>query len=287
MAQYEPIGLKSGIATTLGTDTLRADLSGLAGLVTAATAVGDACQLSGALTIAAMPWAINTDGPFIDVNGFKGILAVLSNNIGQQIYKWSMTGDGSQATVLNMCNSYNMADTVIPWTSVWSDQTSPAARAAMFNCNYWGNATGRLANVADKQVSAQPDDQFLRDCLAQLRAVRVDSLAELPAGVTDLSMIRVLVTGAGGNLVTLRPGSSGARDAHHSCGNAGTRRVVDARVFAPGAFPRLPWIAGTMTLCDLRGRVIWSGNPGDPRAAGAVRGAVGSSRGMMVVGTVR
>jgi len=57
MAQYEPIGLKSGIATTLGTDTLRADLSGLAGLTTAAPAAGDACQLSGALTIAP---AVNT-----------------------------------------------------------------------------------------------------------------------------------------------------------------------------------------------------------------------------------
>jgi len=57
MAQYEPIGIKSGIATTLGTDTLRADLSGLAGLTTAAPAAGDACQVSGALTIAP---AVNT-----------------------------------------------------------------------------------------------------------------------------------------------------------------------------------------------------------------------------------
>jgi hypothetical protein len=57
MAQYEPIGLKSGFATNLGTDTLRADLSAVAGLTTAAPAAGDACQISGALTITP---AVNT-----------------------------------------------------------------------------------------------------------------------------------------------------------------------------------------------------------------------------------
>jgi hypothetical protein len=65
MAQYEPIGLKSGIATTLGTDTLRADLSGLAGLVTAAPAAGDACQLSGALTIA--PAVCTSANPIVGI----------------------------------------------------------------------------------------------------------------------------------------------------------------------------------------------------------------------------
>jgi len=52
MAQYDPLVLKAGIPTVLGSETLRADLSALAGLTTAGLNAGDACRVSGAMTLA-------------------------------------------------------------------------------------------------------------------------------------------------------------------------------------------------------------------------------------------
>jgi hypothetical protein len=58
LAQYDPTAVKTGIPTVLGTDTARADRIAAAGLTTAALATGDACQVSGALT---MQKALNTE----------------------------------------------------------------------------------------------------------------------------------------------------------------------------------------------------------------------------------
>jgi len=55
--QYDPIAIKSGILTVLGTDSLRADRLAAAGLTITGPASGDACQVSGALTLGK---AVNT-----------------------------------------------------------------------------------------------------------------------------------------------------------------------------------------------------------------------------------
>jgi hypothetical protein len=55
--QYDPIAIKSGILTVLGTDTLRADRLAAAGLTITGPVSGDACQVSGALTLGK---AVNT-----------------------------------------------------------------------------------------------------------------------------------------------------------------------------------------------------------------------------------
>jgi hypothetical protein len=57
MAQYESFGIKAGILTAFGTDTLRADLTTLGGMTTTTLVSGDACQVSGAMTV--VP-AVNT-----------------------------------------------------------------------------------------------------------------------------------------------------------------------------------------------------------------------------------
>lgn len=51
MAQYDPIAIKSGIPTVLGTDTLRDDRVAIAGMTTTGLTAGDVCQVSGALTL--------------------------------------------------------------------------------------------------------------------------------------------------------------------------------------------------------------------------------------------
>jgi len=49
--QYDPLVIKSGLAGVLDTDTLRADLIAHAGLTTTGLTAGDACQVSGNLTL--------------------------------------------------------------------------------------------------------------------------------------------------------------------------------------------------------------------------------------------
>jgi len=51
MGQYDGLVIKSGIPTIIGVDTLRADRGAPAGLTTTGLASGDACQVSGALTL--------------------------------------------------------------------------------------------------------------------------------------------------------------------------------------------------------------------------------------------
>ena len=51
MAQFDPIAVKTGIPSVLGTDAARADKIGVAGLTTAALVTGDACQVTAALTM--------------------------------------------------------------------------------------------------------------------------------------------------------------------------------------------------------------------------------------------
>jgi hypothetical protein len=63
--QYDPIAIKSGILTILGTDTLRADRLAAAGLTITGPVSGDACQVSGALTLGK---AVNTStSPIVGV----------------------------------------------------------------------------------------------------------------------------------------------------------------------------------------------------------------------------
>ena len=164
----------------------------------------DLAHKSGTLTIAAMPWAVNTDGPFVSTDGFSGTATLLCNNIGQRIYRWNISGDGSRCRFLSLCNSFNMASRDLDSADAWDDESAPAAQTAMLNCNYWGNKTGRLANVSNKKTGAEPDDAFIRECLAPLRGLRLDPLTPRKPEVTDLKLIRVIVTGAGGTLVHLR-----------------------------------------------------------------------------------
>ena len=70
MGQYDPITIKSGILTALGTDSLRAERLGSLGLTTTGLASGDACQISGALTLQK---AVNTStSPIIGV--YDGVI---------------------------------------------------------------------------------------------------------------------------------------------------------------------------------------------------------------------
>jgi len=71
MSQYDSLVIKSGIPTVIGTDTLRADRGAPAGLTTTGLASGDACQISGALTLQK---AVNTStSPIIGIyDGVSG-----------------------------------------------------------------------------------------------------------------------------------------------------------------------------------------------------------------------
>ncbi len=164
----------------------------------------DLAGKSGALTIAAMPWAVNTDNSFLSVSGFAGRFAFLCNNVGQRIYRLNVAGDGSRCRFLSVCNSFNMAKQAVGAADVWADDSSPNGSAALLNCNYWGDKTGQIQNVSDKKPGGEPDDQFIRNALEQLRAVQIQPLTARAPGLTDVKLIRVRITGAGGKLVDIR-----------------------------------------------------------------------------------
>jgi hypothetical protein len=71
MAQYDPIVVKAGIPTIVGTDTLHCDLNAKAGLTTTAVVSGDACQMNGDNVLAK---AVNTSAaPIVGIyDGVSG-----------------------------------------------------------------------------------------------------------------------------------------------------------------------------------------------------------------------
>ncbi|HEY5914905.1 MAG TPA: glycosyl hydrolase family 28-related protein [Verrucomicrobiae bacterium] len=164
----------------------------------------DLAGRSGVLTVAAMPWAVNTRNALLSLAGFSGTFAFLANNIGQQIYRLDVAGEGANCRFLCLCNSFNMAKADVTAENVWADSSKPAAQAALANCNYWGDKTGQIPNIHAKQVGAEPDESFIRNSLRQLRSVRIEPLTNRPAGVTDVQITRLRVAGAGGKLVQIR-----------------------------------------------------------------------------------
>lgn len=95
--QYDPIVPKSGILTVLGSDTLRADRVGSA-FTTTGLAAGDACQVSGALTLGK---AVNTStSPIVGIyDGETG--AVVRKGVVVATFKSGLTLANGDAVYLS------------------------------------------------------------------------------------------------------------------------------------------------------------------------------------------
>jgi hypothetical protein len=101
MAQYDPIAIKSGIPTVIGTDTLRDDRIAVAGLdtTTNSLAAGDVCQVDS--TALRMRKAVNTSiSPIVGVyDGISG--SVVRKGIVVATFKSGVTLADGDAVYLS------------------------------------------------------------------------------------------------------------------------------------------------------------------------------------------
>ncbi len=167
---------------------------------------------SGKLTIAAYRFAITPSSvPLFSLAGFRGTATFLasafyngySEHSDESIY-FRLTGDGRDCRVLSAANSFGTASSITP-ERTWRDATDPPAAAVLLSCE--GGAVNQpktsIPNVVNQVPDAEPDPQFLRDCLAQLRALRLGPPDTRPAGVTDVKLLRVIMAG-GADTTVLR-----------------------------------------------------------------------------------
>ena len=164
---------------------------------------------SGALTIAAYRFAI-TPGPtpLFSLDGFRGTATFVANelyngyNADDASIFFRLAGNGRNCKVLNACNGFSAVNATTV-AETWRDTTDPAAQAVMLNCEGGGvnKPKTNLPNVVNKVADATPDPQFIRDALADLRAIRLDPPTTRPEGVTDVKLIRVTMGGGGGTTV--------------------------------------------------------------------------------------
>ena len=138
--------------------------------------------------------------PTFTVDGFRGRFSYLLNLQGRLTVtaptNWfNFLGDGSAGSALialNVFGSSQPGEVVI-------DDGAPAAQVG-----YTLNSYSLQTSFAG-QVGVEPSDDFLREQLSLLRAMRLEAPTARAAGVTDVKIFRVAATpGRGGNGVEIR-----------------------------------------------------------------------------------
>jgi len=163
-----------------------------------------------------LTWACNndavdkyTDTPF-RIRGFNGTVCAVANSMwpnGDAVPMFDISGDGSHCRVLSMCNFLGGGrDPNVSIDHLWKDTSNPPAQAATTHCQgifsawHWHD----VANVTRQVRDVQPDSQFIRDCLQQLRALRLEPPTNRKESVTDIKIIRVSIdVGTGRNGVVM------------------------------------------------------------------------------------
>jgi hypothetical protein len=170
LAQYDPIVIKGGFPTILGTDTCRADLTAKAGLTTAAVVDGDACQISAALT---MQKALNTED--------SAVVGVYDGTSG------SIVKDG--VVVANMAPGVVLANGDVVYLS--------ATAGALTNVKPTTDMlheVGVVVDAATSKVLLQTKPVVVRPTLMLMMDARSESLIlptkyEMPLPTTDAELV--------------------------------------------------------------------------------------------------
>jgi len=140
--------------------------------------------------------------PLLSIDGFRGTCTIVASSLDDRNDAYvHLKGDGRGANVLLACSDFVAGGKGAHPHDAWSDKTSPQAPAAMFGCNG--------ASVAGGKAGALPDRSVLLRMLEPLRSVRIEPPTDRPAGVTDVKLFRVLVTGGDGKdavRITAAPG---------------------------------------------------------------------------------
>jgi hypothetical protein len=187
---------------------------------------------SGTLCIDAtrFSYATSTNAATIGADNFHGLFTLATCMLmpveTKETCRFELRGDGSDASVLAINNQFWVH---LPGTSaetVWRNLARPPARGGLVGCNI--NTSNKqaapkgfefLANVGDNPDPAKSksgsgplddqggvDDATILKHLAPLRQADVWLPTEMPTGVTDVRIHRVMVTGGRPAAVEIRAG---------------------------------------------------------------------------------
>ncbi|MHB9133699.1 MAG: glycosyl hydrolase family 28-related protein [Armatimonadota bacterium] len=166
---------------------------------------------TGMLIIDATRFSYKTSAekPLIEVDGFKGDFALLTNLLlpvdSKFTARFEMKGDGKDANVLCMNNIFWVNEEGVTADKVWLNTANPPAKGALLRCNMNGGVIKGGFGYLDDRGAV--DNAFITRILKPLREARVWLPVEGKPGVTNVQFHRViLATGKDGVGVELRAG---------------------------------------------------------------------------------
>ena len=153
---------------------------------------------SGSLSLASMYWSANSQYPTVRAQSFPGTLTILNSALNPWLSTspfMSLTGDGSQTNILSAGNF--LATSVDAGALAAADQTNPLGQISQIINSNAGIPAGKsdLPAITNDVVGAQPAPAFVENQLALLRTIDTTAAVAEPAGVTDVKLLRVSVSG--------------------------------------------------------------------------------------------
>jgi Ca2+-binding RTX toxin-like protein len=152
---------------------------------------------SGSLSLASMFWTAHSDYPTVRAQSFPGTLTILNSALNPSSSTspfLSLTGDGSQTNILSAGNY--LASNVDAGVLAAADKTNPQGQISQIITS---NTVGtHLPAITNRVIGAQPTPAFVENQLALLRTIDTTAAVAEPAGVTDVKLLRVLIS-AGDN----------------------------------------------------------------------------------------
>ena len=134
---------------------------------------------AGAISVMGMSWAATPSStqPFIDITGFKGILAYVGNYIGsgyaenEGSFFVRISADGRSSRVLSAANEFTSLHSTNV-ANVWRDSSAPKAEAMLINTNLDGVKLlkGRLDAQVDQALVAPHVSGLTPESLAVRKA---------------------------------------------------------------------------------------------------------------------
>ena len=185
---------------------------------------------SGTLCIDAtrFSYATSAQAATIGADNFRGLFTLATCMLmpveTKETCRFELRGDGSDASVLALNNQFWVHQPGTSADTIWLNLTKPPARGGLVGCNI--NTSNKeaapkgfkfLANVGDSPDPAKSksgsgplgdrggvNDATILKHLAPLREARIWIPAEIPPGVTDVRINRVMVAGGRPAAVEIR-----------------------------------------------------------------------------------
>jgi hypothetical protein len=163
------------------------------------------------------------DRPLVGLDGFRGDFALATGLLLPVNSKYPASirirGRGDDCNALCLATLFWGPDGMVKTADAWKDESRPAARAALLECNVNGQVKGAKDSAFDKSGfgrledrKCKDDEALIRKTLAPLREARIWLPGEAKEGATDLRLHRVVVgAGKGGRCVVLQAGASTKR----------------------------------------------------------------------------